>query len=386
MFLSLYIASVQSRGLKIVIFTSKFLSYSETFIYQHIQYLAENHEVKVICTEIFNQEYFPFSNVDTLDYDYTKPSFLEKVLINKTYFNKSFSKNLNRIIESFKPDIIHCHYGINGLIFSQNIKLSNTPIFVTFHGYDASRLLDSSRLYRFGLRRLFRKKNIFPIAVSKRIKQNLEKNRIYSRNTKVRYLGIDVGYFTPSERNIKDLIFIQVSRFVEKKGHSYTLKAFSKYIKESNNSEAKLLLIGDGNLMDETKKLSIELNLNNQVEFLGKQSQEAIKKHLNEASIYVQHSVTDASGDMEGLPIAIMEAMSMQLPILSTRHSGIPEIVEEGINGYLSTERNVDEFAQKMKLISTWSRLRINREKVKSDFDSHKNFMLLESDYLQSIG
>ncbi len=96
---------------------------------------------------------------------------------------------------------------------------------------------------------------------------------------------------------------------------------------------------------------------------------------MMQAHIMVQHSVETASGDMEGLPVSLTEAAAMGLPIVATRHSGIPEIVVDGVNGFLVEEHDIEGMATRMVALArapqTWSALgRAGRALVEEKFGS----------------
>jgi colanic acid/amylovoran biosynthesis glycosyltransferase len=76
---------------------------------------------------------------------------------------------------------------------------------------------------------------------------------------------------------------------------------------------------------------------------------------------------------------------AMELPILSTFHSGIPELVENNLSGYLVEERDLEDYANKMELISNWSRVPINREKVEMFFEKNTHQKSLENYYLEAL-
>ena len=94
------------------------------------------------------------------------------------------------------------------------------------------------------------------------------------------------------------------------------------------------------------------------------------KKLLLEANAFVHHSITASNGDAEGLPNAIIEAMAMELPVISTWHAGIPELIEDGVNGYLVKEKDVDTYVKRMKDILEWKYQPKNREKIVSHFSN----------------
>jgi colanic acid/amylovoran biosynthesis glycosyltransferase len=104
---------------------------------------------------------------------------------------------------------------------------------------------------------------------------------------------------------------------------------------------------------------------------------------MKEASVFVHHSVTAGNGDMEGIPNALIEAMAMQLPVVSTWHSGIPELVEHEVNGYLVEERDISALADCLYLALDRGLLPHNREKLHFDFNIAAHNAKLESFYQQ---
>ncbi len=141
----------------------------------------------------------------------------------------------------------------------------------------------------------------------------------------------------------KELItFLQVSNFVEKKGHLYTIQAFQRFLMYYPN--AKLLLAGDGFLRQSMQNLCQTLGINENVQFVGLVDENGVRELFREADVFLHHSVTSSAGDMEGIPTVIMEAMATGLPVISTYHSGIPELITNNVNGLLVKERDVESY------------------------------------------
>jgi glycosyltransferase involved in cell wall biosynthesis len=112
-----------------------------------------------------------------------------------------------------------------------------------------------------------------------------------------------------------------------------------------NHPDAKLLFAGDGQLMNMCLNLVRYLNLENQVQFLGVLMPEEYREILSESLGFVQHSITAENGDMEGTPIAVLEASAAGLPVISTTHAGVPDVVINGKTGLLVVEHDVDGMA-----------------------------------------
>ncbi len=222
---------------------------------------------------------------------------------------------------------------------------------MSFHGYDASFLLRNQK-YTKQLQEVFEYARI--IAVSKYMAKKLVKAGAKSDNIFILYYGVPVENkfvarksLSEKFRNKEEIKFLQISGFEEKKGHVYTIQAFKEFLKYYSN--CKLVFGGSGSLMPAIEKLCSELELKKKVSFLGAIKPGNVYDVMTGSDIFLHHSITAQSGDQEGIPNVIMEAMATGLPVISTFHSGIPELIDDGINGYLVEEKNVAQYADKMR-------------------------------------
>lgn len=375
-----------NEPLKILIFTYTFLNYSETFIHEPIRLLSKGNTVKIVCCDMINHNIFSLDDIELVSYRRKKHRFWKSLFSPTSAFkNSAFKKKINQVVSDFSPDIIHCHYGTNGVFLWYNLENRKIPLFVTLHGFDASTLVKKSRLYRFALRALLKREHVVPMPVSAEMKSFLESENIKSKNFEILHLGIDIDKFKRTSTLSKETKFLQVSRFVDKKGHYFTVNAFANYLKKTNDHGAKLTLIGDGPLLGEIKHLVEKLNIQPNVDFVGAISNNKIKYFYENATVYVQHSIKSAKNDKEGIPISIMEAMAMQLPILSTFHGGIPELVQDKVNGLLVKEKDLNDFSDKMIEISSWPYLPENRERIRKKFNLQLYVSRLKRLYLSKV-
>jgi len=170
--------------------------------------------------------------------------------------------------------------------------------------------------------------------------------------------GIDPLNFTRHKRVEGDIVrFLCVGRFVEKKGHERLLQAFRNVADVRAN--VRLRLAGDGPLKPAMMELCETLGLSDKVEYLGSVPSESVMEEMRRADVFVLHSVTAKNGDMEGVPVSIMEASATGLPVVSTRHSGIPELVLDGISGLLTDEADTQSFSQNMLRLADNAQLRL---------------------------
>ncbi|MEE9302856.1 MAG: glycosyltransferase, partial [Thiotrichaceae bacterium] len=199
--------------------------------------------------------------------------------------------------------------------------------------------------------------------------------------TSIHHVGIDCEQFSfqsRSRKNGESTIFISVARLVEKKGLEYAIKAFSRLrFSSQENFNFQYRIIGDGPLLESLQQLVTDENLGEYVLFLGSKTSEEVAFELGCAHIFLAPSVTASDGDMEGIPTVLMEAMATGLPVISTYHSGIPELVEDGVSGVLVKERDIPGLATAIEHLSTdienWSRMgEAGREKVLCDFNIEK--------------
>jgi glycosyltransferase involved in cell wall biosynthesis len=140
--------------------------------------------------------------------------------------------------------------------------------------------------------------------------------------------------------------FIGIGRFTDKKAPYYTILAFKKVVE--HYPDVKLLLAGDGVLLNTCKNLINYLGLEENIRFLGIITQEEYQDILKESLAFVQHSITADNGDMEGTPLAVLEASAAGLPVISTRHAGIPDVIKHKETGLLCDEHDVDAMAEHM--------------------------------------
>jgi glycosyltransferase involved in cell wall biosynthesis len=134
---------------------------------------------------------------------------------------------------------------------------------------------------------------------------------------------------------------------VRKKAPLLTLEAFRRA--RSSCPTLHLDYVGSGELFPAAQQFIRDHALGQCVELHGAEPNEVVQERMRHADIFIQHSVTDPkTGDEEGLPISILEALAHGLPVVSTRHAGIPEIVQEGVMGFLVDEGDSQGMAERL--------------------------------------
>ena len=241
-----------------------------------------------------------------------------------------------------------------------------------------------ARLKAHELRKLANQNNVFPIYVCNHLKKNLiSKNVIFKNEGIILYTGVDLKKFKRTKYDSKSnhKTFIQVGAFNDKKGQLITIKSFKKFVKNHENKNAKLVFIGEGKNLKKAKKLVINLDISEFVFFKGRLNQSEIIEELNFADVFVHHSITSKKGDQEGIPNALVEAMAMEMPVLTTFHSGIPELVSHGLNGFLCEENDFLTYSEQMNQIYNWGYIKENRDMIEKKFSLKKHIEKLNEMY-----
>jgi colanic acid/amylovoran biosynthesis glycosyltransferase len=159
--------------------------------------------------------------------------------------------------------------------------------------------------------------------------------------------GVDVPDQIPARPAEACNRFLAIGRFVPKKGPIYLLEAFR--LAAARDSTIVLDYIGGGELLPAAQQFVNACRLNDRVRLHGPAKDDVKFRLARECGVFVQHSVTDPeTGDEEGLPAAIQEAMALGMTVISTRHAGIPEAIEHDVSGLLVEERDVEAMAGAM--------------------------------------
>ncbi len=155
-----------------------------------------------------------------------------------------------------------------------------------------------------------------------------------------------------------EILIISVARLVEKKGLTYGIEAVGQLIKKIPQLKLKYYIIGDGVLKSQLESQIQQLNLENTVELLGWRKQQEVQQLMSQADVMLASSITSKNGDCEGIPVSLMEAMAQEIPVISTYHSGIGELVADGISGYLVPEKEVVAITAKLEHLVMHPQLR----------------------------
>lgn len=233
-------------------------------------------------------------------------------------------------------DIIQGGFGEQGLKALRMIKVGalQGPLITAFRGADLTRFVRSRRERVYA--ELFRRGDLF-LPVCEAFARRLKEMGCPADRTRVHRTGIEVRRFPFTPKRPGPVVrLISIGRLVEKKGLSDALQALSSL----GRTELRYTIVGDGPLRGALERWAQASPIAGRVEFTGALPQPEVHARLAESDILLAPSVTAADGDQEGIPNVLKEAMALGVLVLSTRHSGIPELVEDGVTGYLVPERD----------------------------------------------
>ncbi|MEM9523458.1 MAG: glycosyltransferase [Pseudomonadota bacterium] len=249
-------------------------------------------------------------------------------------------RDLAAFLKAQEVGCILCEFGTQTVSLAPLARDLGIPLIGYFRGFDATQALKKARR-REAYRRMVANVDAF-VAVSRYLLDRLAEAGVRHPVSHVLPSGVDTDEFRPGAPVPNRCVAI--GRFVEKKQPMITLGAFCRVARDVPG--ASLVMVGDGPLLPACRAMTERLGMQDRVEFRGAQPHAGVLASLREAEIFLQHSVVAPDGDAEGFPTAIQEAMACGLVVIATRHAGIPEAVEEGVDAFLSDEYDEDGFAR----------------------------------------
>jgi colanic acid/amylovoran biosynthesis glycosyltransferase len=203
-------------------------------------------------------------------------------------------------------------------------------------------------------------------------------------------MGLDLGAFAFRERSAPEdggVRILSVGRLVEKKGFEYSIRAVAQV--RARHRGVRYGIVGDGPRRPHLEELVTSLGLEGTVRFYGAAGREFVRRRLDEAHIFVAPSVTAANGDVEGQGLVLQEAQACGIPVLATKHDGLPEGMLPGQSGFLVPERNAPDMAARLEymleradLWAEWGRA--GRRHVKEHYDIRLLSRQLEGLYVEA--
>jgi len=393
--------------MKLTFFTMRFPVASETFVLNQVTHFIDaGYEVEIISVfpgDLVNRhaafdEYglaakthylLPEEKISIVDKlnqriklvlpKVTKPSLLRSLNVRR-YGAQSSKLLLPSIVanakQTFTADVFLVHFGYAGALANKLRELGvlKGKQATVFHGADISRrhILEEHKLDYVNL---FRQSELMlPIShlwENKLIEMGCPPEKIH-----VTRMGIEPEKFNFQPRRAfqTPLRIVSVARLTEKKGLDVAVKASA--ILKQRGGQFQYTIIGNGDQDEMMRDFIAREGMEDCVSMPGFKPQEEIRRALSEADIFLLPSKTAADGDMEGIPVALMEAMAVGLPVVSTFHSGIPELIENNVSGWLVEEDDPEALAETLLKLSQGEVdvapvVAAARHKVETEFNQH---------------
>lgn len=363
----------------IAIFTPNRNPYSETFIQAHKNllkgnvffYYGKKNNIKLENSKLLKSKWVKF-----------KLRFVRK--LTRAKFSQLKENEILASLKENKIEVILVEYGTHAHHLLSILKQSKLSVVVHFHGYDASvhKVINSTNNFT----EVF-KIATYVIAVSQEMKAQLLRLGCNSEKLKYNVYGPRKEFETIRPKFTKKQ-FVSVGRFTNKKAPYYIILAFNEVLKF--HPDAQLIMAGDGELLNTTKNLASHFGIAENISFPGIIDSETYLSYLSESYAMVQHSITAESGDMEGTPLSILEASIAGVPVISTFHAGIPDVIKHNITGLLSNEHDVLQMSEHMiKLLDNRDLVKElgnnGKLNIKNNFSIDRHIVVLNNILHQAI-
>ena len=341
--------------MKVLVYRSSMLPFSQTFVKDHIEGLKD-FEPMVVAMEELNELKLKNNEIKGLFSPGTGK--IKRRILNLIYWKTGiYPKNAFDHLKDEKPNLVHAHFGPDGLEVYPFAKIMGIPLIVTLHGYDINISKERWEKNKFGkltrypkmLLEMAKDKNVYFVAVSEAIRQQAVKFGIPEERIFVRYLGIRLDDFEPGDIAISDrprrILF--VGRLVEKKACDVLIKAVANI--KDQVAGIELVVIGDGPLRNQYEELASALGV--EVKFKGVLTSKGVKAEINRSRVFCLPSVTASNGDAEGLGIVNLEAQACGVPAVTSAKGGAEEGVVDGVTGYSFAEHDIEALSQILKTV-----------------------------------
>ncbi|MCS4116164.1 glycosyltransferase [Salinibacter ruber] len=382
--------------MRVLHYREKFSKLSETFLYGYLTELERQRvDCRVLTHERRNAEARPFSSVRQVDRPGKwHPRRLAHGLLVRAGFGESIQdtylrerrRRLAAVGRDMQPDVVHAHFGQEGVFIAPVAKRLGRPLVVTFYGFDISSLPEED-----GWAEAYRE--MWPLTdavtvLSEEMKEAALELGCPEEKIHIVHLSRDLEQFSfqPPDRKVQRLLY--VGRFTPKKAPLDAVRALERA--NQKGADLQLHIVGGGELRDDVERYVDDRGLEEEVVVHGREPSEKVAGHMRAADAFVLPSKTAPDGDREGTPTVLVEAQAMGLPCISTHHAGIPEMIPEQNHDLLVQEGDVEALVDRFLQVSTLSLKQLQgiaergRRKIEKEFSLSGQCKKLQSIY-QSV-
>ncbi len=339
--------------MRVVHSTNVWLSQTMTWLHTQVGSLPSRVESWVVCDRVQNLDQFPVGNLVTLDRD----GWLWRALGSRSWTVAKLRHDylLKQTLGSDGQSLLHSHFGDRGWSNVDLARRSRVRHVVTFYGYDVSRLPYIDVRWRERYRKLFDTADLF-LCEGPHLAKCLVDLGCPGSKVKVHHLGVDLArvcYRPRVWRSGETLRVLIAGTFVEKKGIPDAVMALGRM---RRRTPLQVVIIGDSNGQERSQiekrrimQAIADAGLSSVTQVLGFQPHEVLLRIAHECHVFLSPSVTASDGDTEGgAPVSVIEMAATGMPVVSTTHCDIPEVLEAGVTGWLAAEHDVDGLEERL--------------------------------------
>lgn len=341
---------------RVIIYAPHLLPWSQTFI--RAQALALRDWKPILAGEKLEPKGLPLNSLEHTTLTPTEAGNLNRWMYVTCRLARVAHPPSVRALRALQASLFHTHFGTAAVDVWPLVKALKLPMLITLHGADINTHRGWWESGRGGWRRrrypaqlieLSQHKRVHFIAVSQAIQRRAIEFGIPKDKVTLSYIGVDTSFFVPSGPPITErknrILF--VGRLVPNKGLTTLFDAIARVKKYVPNTE--LLVLGDGPQRAQLESLSASMKVD--AKFLGVASDAEVQAQMGFAKILCQPSETIENGESEALGIAILEAQSCGLPVISSARGGATEGIIPGVTGFSFEERDAEALAQRILML-----------------------------------
>ncbi len=362
------------------------LSQTENWIYNQVRFSTIGVRPYVVCKQCINRDLFEWPDI----YCYTDIPLWKRVVIGLKSLiplNIHFRQQAALLCHAASQtgaSLVHSHFGYIGYKYAMAIRRMKLKHIVTFYGVDISMLPKQDPVWIKRYQEMFQLIDLV-LCEGPHMARCVMSYGCPEHKVKVHHLGIclDDIAFQPRQWTRGQVLKVLIAAsFREKKGIPYALEALGRF---QNEQELHITIIGDAGQNPETQTQKNEIltiiekyRLNGRIDLMGYQPHAEMLRQAYRHHVFISPSITASNGDTEGgAPVGLIEMAATGMPVISTTHCDIPEVIQHGVSGLLADEKDIDGLVSHLRWLTQnpdrWKTMAaMARQHIENEFDARR--------------
>lgn len=375
--------------------TAIWLPQTQPWLHDLVRFLPEPIVSHVAAERLENIEQFPVARLHAREDRRVMDRLARRALcrVGQT----PAMRHVRRVAETLRPTVIHSHFGNRGWADIGAAAATGARLVTSFYGLDVDRIPRSDPVWRERYGELFRKAR-WILVLGPHMAERVRKLGCPEEKTLIHHVGVDVATIAFRPRSWeagRPLRVLMAASFREKKGIPLGLEALARLTKRL---PVAITLIGDANEEARSQRERARIlatverwSIGDQLRLMGYQPHAVLLQEAYRHDIFMSPSLTASDGDTEGTPVTLMEMMASGMPVVSTFHSDIPEVVQHGRTGRLAAEGDPQALLEQLEWLieqpSEWAPMLARaRSHIEAEFDARCQGERLAAVYLDGVG